>query len=222
MDAVVSAQEHRDVQGLLGAYALNAVDEVEQRKIERHLEGCDDCAREVAMLSDAASSLASLVPVEDPGDVVSRITRALPARPRLVPLRLAAGIAAIAVAVVGTIGTVFVQQRADDRATAEVLASAKERIELAAQGGFDGEATLHLASGQAVLVMRDVPDPGQARAYQLWAIDAGKPASMAVIDGDGSVVERFDWDGEGQTFAVTIEPDGGSPVPTSDPVLVGT
>jgi anti-sigma-K factor RskA len=213
---------HREIQELLGAFALDAVTPLEQRRIERHIETCEDCAREVAMLSDAASSLALLIEPADAGDLVQRVSGRLPARPRLVRMRIAAAVAAVAVVVAGAAGGLMLRDRAEDREITQVLASATHRITLAPQAGFKGTATLHLAGDAAVLVMRDVPNAGRGRSYQLWAIAGETPASMGVVDADDDVIERFDWNGDGKTFAVTIEPEGGSPVPTSDPVLIGS
>jgi anti-sigma-K factor RskA len=47
-----------DVHGLAGAYALNAVDDLERAAFERHLAGCATCALDVAELGEAAARLA--------------------------------------------------------------------------------------------------------------------------------------------------------------------
>ena len=49
-----------DLHHLSGAYALDALDDVERALFEQHLAGCADCRNEVAELSATAHSLAAL------------------------------------------------------------------------------------------------------------------------------------------------------------------
>ena len=55
-----------DIHALAGAYALDAVDDIERAAFERHLRECDSCALEVAELRETASRLADSVAVEPP------------------------------------------------------------------------------------------------------------------------------------------------------------
>ncbi|MCA1736944.1 MAG: zf-HC2 domain-containing protein, partial [Actinobacteria bacterium] len=45
---------------LVAAYALNALDELEGRRFERHLDECDSCRRELVELLEATTFLADL------------------------------------------------------------------------------------------------------------------------------------------------------------------
>lgn len=81
------------------------------------------------------------------------------------------------------------------------------------------------------LTVRPVAAPPQAgKAYELWIIDdkLGAPRSLGVIDQTSPTanpsLNRFDRAiVEGATYAVTIEPPGGSPTgaPSGAPVFVG-
>jgi anti-sigma-K factor RskA len=215
-------REHEELQSLLGAFALNATDALEARRIERHLATCDDCANEVRLLRETTAELAWLSEPADAGDLVERISQRLPARRRHLVSRVSAGIAAVAVAAAGFLGVSLVRERDMNARLEYVLASATRRVPLGPQGGFQGRGVLHIASGKAALVLDHLPDAGRGRTYQLWGIDGAKPASMTVVDGTGRVVRLFDWTGTAEQFAITIEPAGGSPVPTTDPVLLGT
>jgi anti-sigma factor RsiW len=53
---------HDQIQELLGAYALDAVDRLERAEIEGHLEGCADCGEEVAAFREIASLLVDALP----------------------------------------------------------------------------------------------------------------------------------------------------------------
>ncbi|MGH9042204.1 MAG: zf-HC2 domain-containing protein, partial [Acidimicrobiia bacterium] len=50
---------HQDIQELLGAFALDAVDEDERDLIEVHLAGCPRCRAEVATHRETAALLAN-------------------------------------------------------------------------------------------------------------------------------------------------------------------
>jgi anti-sigma-K factor RskA len=216
-------RSHAEVQSLLGAFVLNAVSVTEQRMVQRHIESCAECAREVELLREASAELAWLPVPENADELVDRIAAALPPRPRRSVVRAVAALAAVAVAAAGFLGASLVRERARSGDFAAVVAEAARSVHLRPQvSGFEGSGTLFLTGTRAAFVLDDVPGPGQGRSYQLWAISGDKPASMAVVGGDGRIVRLFDWSGRADTFAVTIEPAGGSPVPTSDPVLVGS
>lgn len=53
---------HEDVQAALAAEALGALDGPEAEAVRAHLEGCDECRRELAALEEAAASLAYTIP----------------------------------------------------------------------------------------------------------------------------------------------------------------
>jgi anti-sigma factor RsiW len=55
----IPASEHQELQELLGAYALDAVDGETAERVERHLDGCVRCATEVAHHHEVAGLLAN-------------------------------------------------------------------------------------------------------------------------------------------------------------------
>jgi anti-sigma-K factor RskA len=65
----------------------------------------------------------------------------------------------------------------------------------------------------------------QGRAYQLWMIRDGKPVSMRVFnsDADGhALIEQLELPESASgvsLVAITVEPEGGSPQPTSTPIM---
>ena len=72
-----------------------------------------------------------------------------------------------------------------------------------------------------MLVGDGVEHPDADQVLQLWAIADGQPASMGIFvpDDDGHVA--FVMEGtepEGRVYAVTVEPEGGSEQPTSEPI----
>lgn len=78
-----------DIHALSGAYAVNAVDDAERARFERHLAGCPDCRAEVASLVAAASELSVLTEVAPPASlrakVLAEIATVRPLPPLAVP-----------------------------------------------------------------------------------------------------------------------------------------
>ncbi len=79
-----------------------------------------------------------------------------------------------------------------------------------------------------VFTASNLPAPSVGRQYQLWVIPKGSntPVSAGMLDLEGggltmTLVDSTTAAGVG-TVAVTMEPAGGVPQPTTDPVLVGT
>lgn len=62
-----------DTHALVGAYALNALDELERAHFERHLAGCLACAEEAAELRQTAVRLADLTAVDPPMELRGRV-----------------------------------------------------------------------------------------------------------------------------------------------------
>lgn len=62
-----------EVHTLIGAYALDAVDDEERRLVDRHLEECASCAQEAAELREAAARLADVTVAEPPSGLRERV-----------------------------------------------------------------------------------------------------------------------------------------------------
>src|SRR6476646_7868300 len=62
-----------DMHPLSGAYAVDALDDLERARFERHLTECADCAAEVASLREAAALLALSVDTEPSPPLRSRV-----------------------------------------------------------------------------------------------------------------------------------------------------
>ena len=58
-----------DIHKLTGAYALDAVDDIERARFEQHLATCEDCRAEVAELRETAALLADDVAVTAPASL---------------------------------------------------------------------------------------------------------------------------------------------------------
>jgi len=79
-----------------------------------------------------------------------------------------------------------------------------------------GEAVakvVRLPDGQAYVQMQASVPAG--RAYQAWKIEGGKPVSLGLFKDQGYLASLP----AGTVFAVTVEPAGGSPQPTTTPLF---
>ncbi len=141
-----------DVHVLTGAYALDAVDDLERAAVERHVAGCATCAAEVAELRATAAQLGEAVAEPAPPALRERVlaqaretaqlppgrrSEALPAAATLRWRRWTAAAAVASVLALGAAaGTYAVQQArvgaAENRADAARAAAAQAEAESAA------------------------------------------------------------------------------------------
>jgi anti-sigma factor RsiW len=140
---------HHDIEELLGAYALDAVDPDEARMVEEHLLECPRCRAEVAEHREVAALLTSGTSAPVPDGVWDRIAADLGDTPPPVPIEVAFGqreaqktaarrrparvlaglAAAAAVVVVALMGAVLVNQRSEiDRLNGEVAAGSDSSV----------------------------------------------------------------------------------------------
>ena len=81
------------------------------------------------------------------------------------------------------------------------------------------------ASDQWTFIAHDFPALQPGRTYQLWLVLGSSPQSVGVFApdalGSARISARVPLDSEARPqIAVTEEPSGGSPQPTSDPIIV--
>lgn len=191
-----------DPHTLTGAYALHALPDDERAAFERHLAGCEPCAREVAEFTATAARLASAraVPVRPalraqvldrigtvrqvpPGiPVLEEVRRRVPGGRG--PLRWALA-ACVAAATVFGATAVWQYERAQDarqqaaRAerqadeVAAVLAAPDARTRSARVAGGTGTLVVSARRDRAVFVASGMAAPPRGKVYQLWFADGG-------------------------------------------------
>ena len=223
-----------DIHALSGAYAVNALDDVERAAFERHLADCEVCAAEVAGLREAAATMTHAVAVTPPPELRDRLlaqvatTRVLPPAtpPSRARRRHSFLVAAAAAALIAAGGGVAVTQPwQDDRpptASEQVLSAADaRRVSAPVQGG--GKVTVVRSDRlhEAVLIADGVPPAPSGKIYQVWfqnsegrMINAGlMPAGkdQMLLSGDPRTAKAV---------GITVEPAGGSEAPTTNPVAL--
>jgi len=230
-----------DVHALSGAYAVDALDDIERAQFERHLNECAECRYEVDSLRAGAAMLAELEPVApSPGlrdRILAEVATVRPLPPQVVEVRprrrrFPTMVAAAAAVVAVGIGGGIVYDRLSDDTPSDINISATERVveapdaERYVQRFDDGSSAIVYRSvslGQAVIVTKGMADPGEGKVYELWLERDGEmiaagfmpegPDNTVLLSGDAASA-----DGVG----ITVEPEGGSAEPNLDSAVVVT
>ena len=107
---------------------------------------------------------------------------------------------------------------------AAVLGAPDARRVVAALPGGPGQAAVVVSrqQGRAVFQASGLPPAPAARTYQLWVVDRSGPRPAGLVEAGGGRVTRL-LDGRvagTEQVAMTVERQGGSAGPTSEPVVV--
>ncbi|WOC12225.1 anti-sigma factor [Gordonia sp. MP11Mi] len=211
--------------GELAALAVNAVDDVERRRLEHHLARCAACRDELDTLRQA-SALLSTDEEPVPDDLRRRVLAAVdePRRRSWTRTRIAAAAACIVVAA-GVGGAVWTTQRGDrpavshDHTMDQVLAAPDMRKASGAVG--DGSvAAMYSPSHRATVVSVDgLPGVEPSMGYQVWITVGGAMKSAGVVSpGNSSSVVMTDME-RPVDVGLSVEPMTGSSEPTSPMVV---
>ncbi|GAB2886044.1 anti-sigma factor [Streptomyces deserti] len=152
-------------------------------------------------------------------------SRAPRPRPLFVPFATATAAAALVVASLFAVQANRTQdqlnaERAQAREIAHVLAAPDAR----ASSGRDARGSTigviaSASEGRAVVTLGGHDAPPGGRVHQLWLMRPGaQPRSLGLFDGDTPLVASG-LERSATSLAVTVEPDGGSPQPTSQPIV---
>jgi anti-sigma-K factor RskA len=234
-----------DIHSLAGAYALDALDDIERSLFDDHVLACAACATEVAELRETAAKLAAeasqVPPPSLKRSVMAQIANTrqvlpppLPA-PRRPPVsrwihRTRVLVAAGVAAVVAASGVYVVQELRlrQERIVAQAEAarindvlSAPDAVMRSSsiQGG--GRITIVTSAGrdEGVVVVADAKSYGDDKAYELWLIEGSTPKPVGLLE-PAQVNARRLITGvrTANSLGLSIEPPGGSPLP-SQPIL---
>ncbi|WP_430785211.1 anti-sigma factor [Actinoplanes sp. G11-F43] len=230
-----------DIHSLVGAYVLDAVDDLERAAVERHLRECDECRVEVgewretaSRLADGAwsvpppglrdSVLAAVATTRQAPVVVARQKARRPHRSRWV----AAAAAVVAAAGAGTAVFVVQEQRVRDERTVAEAARDQEaevrgvlaapdvvlRDQVLADGGKVTVAYSRLRDSGVLMMSADAAPTG-GRVFQLWTVRADVPVSEGVLAvGETTVVKVLHGMSSASVVGVSVEPANGSAEPT--------
>jgi anti-sigma-K factor RskA len=228
-----------EIEGLLGAYALGAVDDDERSHVEAYVADHAGAAEELEQLQDAAVWLAvSGAPASrDLWDRISAATKPEPPPLRLpdrrrasaatwfTPRRVLALAAAFVFVIAVGIGVVVSR---DDSSSSDLAAQIEDaqasptarRIVLESPSGNARAEAVMLRNGTGYLVESDLPRLASNRTYQLWGIDGSNVVSLGVL-GPELGQSAFKFVGAPKALAITAEVAGGVAQSQNDPVVSG-
>ncbi|HEV2781040.1 MAG TPA: anti-sigma factor [Actinophytocola sp.] len=227
-----------DVHALTGAYALDAVTDLERAEFERHLAACPSCAQEVRELRETAVRLGTAAAAMPPPALKDRVlgditrVRQLPPEVALVgpvvrgrwALRLTTAAAAVLLVAAAVLGVLLVQarqaaDRSEQRAAqiASILEAGDAKV-TTGESSRGGTATVlsSRSQGRALVLTDGMPPPDGGKVYQAWLLGDGDPKPAGLLAG-----ERVEVTGLGQAASIglTEEPAGGSQKPSMHPFV---
>jgi anti-sigma-K factor RskA len=235
---------------LTGAYAMDALDELERARFEQHLAKCEDCRAEVAELRETAALLSETVAVPPPASlrdsVLAGISHVRPLAPEIATIpraepaparsgRLAGRwgrapfLVAAALALLVGLGTMIVAPWAGDdevpRLTAaEQVLRAPDAEEVFLDLGEAGRATVTRSKSQdkAVITTEDMVPAPEGKDYELWFMSPEEEfiAAGLMPDAADQTVVLDGSAAEAIAVGITVEPEGGSEQPTSKPIAL--
>jgi len=234
-----------DIHSLAGAYALDALDDIERSLFDDHVTGCTACQIEVAELRETAARLAAETAQTPPPSlkraVMAQIANTRQVLPPPLPpnrrppvsrwihrtrLLVAAGVAAVvAAAGVYVVEELRLRQerivaQAEVARINEVLAANDAVMRsTSVQGGGRISIVTSASLDEGVVVHNDAKSYGDDKAYQLWLIEGSTPKSIGLLEPDQvSATRLITGVSTANVLGLSIEPAGGSAVP-SQPIL---
>ncbi len=242
---------HSDIEELLGAYALDAVDADEAAEVRAHLSECPRCSAEVAVHREVAAKLAGggagapeglwdrvAGALEEPPPALdlARVS-ATAGRSRPAPMRVAVALLAVAAAMIGVLGVLGVQVVRQENRVDELTAAMRHRAleQAAASASADARAqrvTLRSEDGSAYAEAVMQPNgSGYLVRHNLPGLSEdrtyqlwGKVDSRMVslgVLGPKPGVVAFNAHGQLTMVAITNEQGGGATLPTTQPLVRG-
>jgi anti-sigma-K factor RskA len=236
-----------DIHALSGAYAVDALDDIERAQFERHLAECPTCTAEVRSLRETAALLAETTATAPSAELRARIlagvstvrplppvvaeetqpptsatvTALEPRRRRRVVTFLAAAAAAV---VIGGGGVAVVQQMDDDKQQSQysqvMAAGDAQSFTVNLDGGASATVVRSKEMDKAVIKTHAMPDAPAGMSYALWLQhdDVMVPAGMMPEGPDNEVVLSGDA-ATASAVAISVEPAGDEPTEPSDDIV---
>jgi anti-sigma-K factor RskA len=235
--------DHERFDELKDVFVLGALPEEERREFEKYLAEHPERQAEIDELTTVAGLLALSPQEQEPlpelRQSIMGVVEAEAGRPRvesrsgLAHMRELVGVrglalgAAVAMLVIGLFvwNMVLQGELRDLQGQIQSMQShqASRMVALKGPGAAHGARAelIVLHNDRAVLIAEDMPPVPEAKTFQIWVIEDNVPK------GSGLFEARKEWDavvvenplGGADAIAVSVEPDGGSPEPTTDPML---
>lgn len=226
---------------LIAAYALDALDDADRRRVEELLEVSPEAREELRSFVEVSAAMATAAATPTPSpELRERILESARAdaqivvpfeRPRsrrngLVPVLAAATAIAATVAISLGVWATSLSSDLDDarqalareQSVGTILADPTART----IGLHDTSGRLVVdGGGEAVLIVDDIEVAPEGKTYEAWVIDDGVASPAGTFaGGPGRSVVRLEHPvSTGSLVAVTLEEAAGATQPTSEPVV---
>ena len=225
---------------LKDAYALGALDEDERREVEGYLAAHPELQAELDDLTSTVG-LFALAPTEyePPPGLRRNLMREIGvahedsalngAAPRRTGLRrlFSPAVLAAAAAVLAVVG-LFIWNASLREENEDLRGEIETRQTYDLQGSGEAQSVrgevVELENGRAVLIAEDLPPAPEGMVYETWLLHGSVPEPAGTFHSqDGEAAARIEGPLEGaDAVAVTVEPSGGSSMPTSEPLLTAS
>lgn len=215
----MSTSDHNRWSEDLAAYMLGALEPGEAAELERHLDGCERCREEMRWLEPAVQTLPEAVQRQEPPKQLRQSlmaevraeTRPVPVKRRRWFLRPAVGFAVVALLVAGVVGYEVGKGGSGDDAASTIVRQ------------VDGMTVKMIQEGESgTLQLSGVPQVPSEKVLEAWVERGGEVEAVPALfvpDRNGQAETRIaDMTGV-ETVMVTVEPQGGSEEPTSEPLM---
>ncbi|MDP9440886.1 MAG: anti-sigma factor [Actinomycetota bacterium] len=236
----MTAMHHYEIEQLLGAYALDALEADEADVVEVHLRDCPRCRAEVVDHREVAAMLA-FGGGEAPPGIWERIQASLEEAPpklelaRVVPLHqsrlrsigvrlltaAAVIISVIALGVALTRTSSTGGEVAIDGEIAELAADPATKTVHLVEAGGPGRVNVLLAGDRGFLVKHSLPKLPEGQTYQLWGQRGSTKVSLGVLGAEPKRTQFAASGADYEALAITVEPAGGASQPTGAAVAAG-
>ena len=192
-----------DIHALSGAYAVDALDDIERAQFERHLASCDACRNEVDSLREAAALLPETSVTQPPPALRDRVLADIATvrpRPPLVTTtgdlgrtrrRWFTGLTAAAAVVIALVGGGVVYNVMNDDSTSQNISAVDrvlqaqdaERFSNTFPGGVEATVVRSKSLDSAVLIAEEMPAAPSGRVYALWLQNGNVMVPAGVMSG---------------------------------------
>lgn len=230
---------------LVAAYSMDALDDTERERFERHLAHCQSCAEELRGFGETAARLATATSIDPPESLKAKTLSAadrtpqLPRRATKKPgrgsrtriLQMAAAVAVVALAIAAGIfanGQRTSQHRLNaarhNNAMVQRVLSSPDAKMLSAQVTTGGSAHVVMsASNHALVFSASALRPlDRSKGYELWVMSNGRDEPAGMIPGPkpGSVGPiLMNGIQSGAMVGLCVEPAAGTAAPTTPMIL---
>lgn len=214
------------------AYALGIADEPERIEIEKHLaRECPNCVPGVKSALATVTAMSGAVKVVDPPkNLRKRVMASVAREPKrsnmsiYLPWAITAALS-LALLLIGLNGRREFGETARLQQALSILNDPSAQVVSFGETQKPSKGRVFVSPGKGVVFIgASLPRIGSGKTFELWVIPAkGNPVAAGLFQGQADDTAVYVHPGpvdNAAAIAVTVEPAGGSPQPTTTPFIV--